>query len=103
MLHVAARSTHAGADRERPFPSWLMGGASDGHPANVDNLELSFFESPNLVRFFKALENRLHCRHFEISPLTFRDRPVLSGRNGRLQRKLVPVLLHHLSVRGQRK
>src|SRR4051812_8017025 len=103
MLHVAARCAHTRADMQRPLPSWLLGGASDSHPANVDNLELPFFESPNLVRFFKALENRFHCRHFETSPLTFRERPVLSVCNGRQNGELVPVLLHHLSVRGQRK
>src|SRR6266853_5783306 len=42
MLDVAARRTHAGPDVNGPLPSWLVGGAADGHAPDANEFEFPF-------------------------------------------------------------
>jgi len=62
MLYVAARSADAWPDVNGPFPSGLVGGAADGHAADADEFEFSFFEGSYLVGFFKTFQNGLKHR-----------------------------------------
>jgi hypothetical protein len=40
----------------RPFPSWFVTGAADGHSADLDNLEPAFVKDANFVGFFKTFK-----------------------------------------------
>jgi hypothetical protein len=63
MLHVAARSAHTRSDVKRPLPSGLIGGAPDRHAADLHDLELSFFESPNFIRLLESFQYDVNWRH----------------------------------------
>src|SRR5450755_4273980 len=63
MLDVAARRAHAGADVNGPLPSGLVGGATDGHAADANEFESSFFERAHLVGLFETLQNCLEHWH----------------------------------------
>src|SRR5271156_1899808 len=49
MFDVATGSAEDGADVHGPLPAGLVGGAADGHGAEVDEFEFSFFESADFV------------------------------------------------------
>ena len=59
MLDVTARSTHAGTHMNLPLPSWLVGGATDGHAPDVHDFELPFFEGSHFIRLLEAPQNRI--------------------------------------------
>ena len=61
MLHVAAGGAHRRPHMDGPFPSRLIGGPADGHAADADEFEFSFFKCAYFIRFFKAFQNGIRA------------------------------------------
>src|SRR6516164_10772040 len=57
MLDGALPEAGRCTDIERPFPAGVVGRASDGHAADVDQLEFSTSECASFVRLIKALQD----------------------------------------------
>jgi hypothetical protein len=67
VLDIAAGRAHAGAHVNRPLPSRLISSATDGHPADVNDFEFSFFECSYFVGLFKPLQNYFKHQQTAIS------------------------------------
>src|SRR5271167_4773561 len=62
MLHLASVCAQSLANMLRPLPAGFIGGASDGHATNLDDLELALLEDPGFIRIFESLQDHVHHR-----------------------------------------
>src|SRR3954471_6771162 len=68
MLDVATGGASRRTDVKRPLPARVIGSSTDGHPADVHNLELPFFKGASLIRLLKTLQNCLDGVHIGALP-----------------------------------
>ena len=57
VLHVTAGSPYCGSDVDGPFPSRLVGGAANGHAADMHDFEFPFFEGAHFIGIFETLQD----------------------------------------------
>jgi hypothetical protein len=76
VFDIAAPGAYGGADVLGPLPAGLIGGAADGHGAEVDEFEYSFFEGADFVGGFEAFQDCFErWLHFSPRGLMMRQRP----------------------------
>jgi hypothetical protein len=69
VFDIAAGSAGGGTDVFGPLPAGLVSGAADGHGAEVDEFEFSFFESADFVGGFEPFQDYFECwLHFFLAP-----------------------------------
>src|SRR3954453_19939945 len=90
MLDVATGGASRRTDVKRPLPARFIGSSTDGHPADVHNLELPFFKGASLIRLLKTLQKCLDGVHIGALPKR-------ASENA-----LDAALLHYLRVGRQR-
>ena len=57
MLHVTPGGTRRLADMLGPLPSRIVGGTTNRHVSDLDQLELAFFETAGLVRILESFQD----------------------------------------------
>jgi hypothetical protein len=76
VFDIAAPGADGGADVLGPLPAGLIGSAADGHGAEVDEFEYSFFEGADFVGGFEAFQDCFEgWLHFSPRGLMMRQRP----------------------------